>query len=60
MRKDTGTEWYKMKKKSEAHIREDCTKGQEAEQFICLKLELVCREACKLSFSNLYKNIINS
>lgn len=58
MRKDTGTEWYKSEKKSEAHIREDCTKGQEAEQFIHLKFELVWKEACKLSFSNLYKRII--
>lgn len=48
MRKDTGTERYKSEKKSEAHIREDCTKGQEAEQFIYLKFELVWKEACKL------------
>lgn len=58
MKKDTGTEWYKTERKSEAYITEDCMKGQEAEQFISLKFELVWREACKLLFSNVYKRIV--
>lgn len=57
-KKDTGTEWYKRKRKGggeEAQIRENYRKSQEAEEFIGLKFEFAWREACKLVFSNLYK-----